>query len=360
MKARPVAGQVGSAVPRGADPGRLQRDLVPAPERVWYQGHWLSDVLAPLGWLYCALASLRRWAYRRGLLASFSATVPVFVVGNLTVGGTGKTPLVLWIADFLARKGYRPGIALRGYGAEGRGRPRHVTANADARVVGDEAVLLARRSGCPVVAGRDRVAAARRLADHCGCDVVVTDDGLQHYRLRRQLEILVSDGQRGLGNGRCLPAGPLREPRRRLDAADVVVINGAGEESDGCRMRLEPGAAVNLHDPTVQCPLDRFIGEPVTAIAGIGHPRRFFTMLEDHGLFVTAIPYPDHHRFRASDIARWPSGTVLMTEKDAVKCQPLASAAHWFVPVTAVPNAAFVIALEQALAAMKPAASEPG
>jgi tetraacyldisaccharide 4'-kinase len=278
--------------------------------------------------------------------------VPVIVVGNLTVGGTGKTPLVVWLARYLAGKGYRPGIALRGYrarrsAAEG---PQRVAPDADPLRVGDEAVLLARRAGCPVVAGADRVAAAALLVNDWGCDLVLTDDGLQHYRLQRQLEILVVDGARRFGNGRCLPAGPLREPRRRLAAVDLVVVNG-GVEDDG-RFSLVPGDAVNLRDPTRQRPLRAFIGEPVTAVAGIGHPQRFFGMLEDLGLSVTPIVYPDHHAFGANDLHHWPPGPVLMTEKDAVKCQPLARPEHWCVPVRVAPSAAFVAALERALSTL--------
>jgi tetraacyldisaccharide 4'-kinase len=324
------------------------RRLLPQPAQVWYQRHWLALALAPLGWLYCAIARLRRWAYRSGRLASFAVPVPVIVVGNLTVGGTGKTPLVLWLADHLRAKGKRVGIALRGYRGRADSGPQRVAPDADPAQVGDEAVLLAQRSGCPVVVGRDRVAAARMLVERCDCELLVCDDGLQHYRLQRQLEILVIDGQRRFGNGRCLPAGPLREPRARARAADLVIVNGdAG--GDGYRMRLEPGAAINLQDPTVRRPLRDFVGVPVTAVAGIGNPERFFMMLERSGLAVTALAYPDHHAFGEGDLRSWPPGPVLMTEKDAVKCRRLAAANHWYLPVRAVPDGGFVMALEHAL-----------
>ena len=362
---------------------RLASTLARLPEQVWYQGHWLGTLLTPLGGLYCAIARLRRWAYARGWLASHAVSVPVIVVGNLTVGGTGKTPLVLWLAEHLIARGERPGIVLRGYGARGgergsaqgsrqesgqgdaRGgktarRPRRVTDDADPNEFGDEAVLLAQRARCPVVVGRDRVAAARALVEEFGCNRVLSDDGLQHERLRRQLEILVVDGLRGFGNGRCLPAGPLREPIGRRHEVDLVISNGGpgadgiadaegGAGADGFQMQLEPGAAVNLRDPACQRALASWVGQPVTAVAGIGHPQRFFALLRGFGLEIEPRPYPDHHRFSAADLEHWPKGAVLMTEKDAVKCRAFAGPDQWFVPVTAAPGAAFVDALDAAL-----------
>ena len=325
-------------------PANLQQ----LPEQVWYQGHWLGILLAPLGWLYCAIARLRRWAYARGWLASYAVPVPVIVVGNLTVGGTGKTPLVLWLAEHLRARGHRPGIVLRGYRSQRAEHPRRVPTDADPSRYGDEAVLLAQRARCPVMVGRDRVAAAHALVEECGCDWVVSDDGLQHHRLQRRLEILVVDGQRGFGNGRCLPAGPLREPVSRRQEVDLVIDNGRSS-ADGFAMQLEPAAAVNLRDPACQRALSGFAGQPVTAVAGIGHPQRFFAMLRQCGLDIEPRPYPDHHRFTAADLQDWPPGPVLMTEKDAVKCRAFAGSAHWSVPVTAVPEAAFVDALDAAL-----------
>ncbi len=350
-------------------------------ERVWYQGHWLSPLLAPLGWLYCGIVQVRRRLYQVGWLASYSAPVPVIVVGNLTVGGTGKTPLALWLAGYLAGCGYRPGIALRGYGRErfdakaesdtradagaeeqpsrqtsGQAlaqQPRQVPIDGEASRFGDEAVLLAQRASCPVMICRDRVAAARELAERCGCDLVITDDGLQHYRLRRQLEILVVDGERGFGNRRCLPAGPLREPVGRRHWVDLVIENSGSEKYvaplDSYRMQLEPADAVSLVDPSRRRPLADFAGQPVTAVAGIGNPQRFFAMLRGFGLTVVPRPYPDHHRYCRSDLRSWSAGTVLMTEKDAVKCRAFARSTHWYVPVTAVPEPRFISALGVAL-----------
>ncbi|MEA1051041.1 tetraacyldisaccharide 4'-kinase [Lamprobacter modestohalophilus] len=333
---------------------RLKAWLNALPERVWYQGHWLGILLAPLGWLYCGVAQWRRSLYQRGWLTSYSAPVPVIVVGNLTVGGTGKTPLVLWLAGYLAERGYRPGIALRGYGRKrfeadaNREQPRQVPADGDASQFGDEALLLAQRAGCPVMVSRDRVAAAHDLAEQCGCDLVITDDGLQHDRLRRQLEILVVDGERGFGNRRCLPAGPLREPVGRRRQVDLVIENGGGS-LDAFQMRLEPADAVNLVDPSRRRPLAAFAGQPVTAVAGIGNPQRFFAMLRGLGLTVVSLTYPDHYRYTADDLRNWPDGPVLMTEKDAVKCRTFAGPAHWSVPVTAVLEPRFISALDKAL-----------
>jgi len=329
------------------------------PDRLWYQGHPLGLLLVPLGWLYCAVARLRALAYRRGWLASVAVSVPVIVVGNLTVGGTGKTPLVIWLCEYLRRRGHRPGIASRGYGGSAAAQPTRVTADADPARVGDEPLLLVRRSRCPVIVGRDRAAAAGRLADELGCDLVITDDGLQHYRLQRDLEILVVDADRRFGNGRCLPAGPLREPVARAGGVDLVILNGDGGDA-GPRMRLTPGPAVSLTTPAVRRALTDFRGSRVTAVAGIGHPERFFAMLRRLGLDIDARPYPDHHRFSAADLATWPAGPVLMTEKDAVKCRGLSGADAWYVPVDAQPDDGFVAALEDRLGLIRslgPAAS---
>ncbi len=324
-----------------------------SPETLWYRpGHPLAWLLAPLGWLYCGIAVLRALAYRRGWLASYAVGAPVLLVGNLTVGGTGKTPLVLWLTARLRQQGWSPGVATRGYGGARSAGPRPVPPRGDPASFGDEPVLLARRAGCPVVAGRDRVAVARALVDQ-GCDVIVSDDGLQHYRLQRDLEILLIDGSRGYGNGRCLPAGPLREPPGRERRADLILVNGDGARDNLPRMTLVPGDAVNLADPLQRRPLRGFLGEEVTAVAGIGNPRRFFAMLRAAGLALSARPYPDHYRFRRSDLAGWPSGPILMTEKDAVKCAPLAGPGYWFVPVDAHPDEAFVTALDRAVDALR-------
>jgi len=301
-------------------------------EAVWYADHPLSYALLPLSWFYCSGVRLRRLAYRREWLRSRRLPVPVIVVGNLTVGGTGKTPLVLGVTDLLHRWGHRPGILVRGYGGRGTRWPRLVTGDADPLEVGDEPVLLARCSGSPVVAGADRVAAGELLLSSSGCDMIVSDDGLQHYGLQRDLEILVVDASRRFGNGRCLPAGPLREPEVRDRPADLTLCNG-GPCPEGQVMHLVPRRLVNLSDQGTTRDLGELRGQRVTAVAGIGNPDRFFTFLRREGLHVDERPYPDHHPFRREDVASWPPGPVVLTEKDAVKCAGLARPNLWYLPV---------------------------
>ncbi len=341
------------------------------PAAVWYGAHpaarLVSALLAPLGWLYCGVATLRALAYRHHWLLSLDAGVPVIIVGNLSVGGTGKTPLVRWLVGHLITRGLRPGIAARGYGVGGAARAegvRVVSPDGDPAVFGDEPVLLAADRRVPVAVGRDRVAVARALVER-GCNVVVSDDGLQHYRLRRCCEILVMDGVRGHGNGRCLPAGPLREPVRRAARADLRIATGGGQRGVAA-LALLPSAAASLTAPVQTRPLADFTGQRITAVAGIGNPARFFHMLEQAGLDVDARAYPDHHAFTAADVQRWGAGPVLMTEKDAVKCRRLLPPPGsiwpplWAVPVTAVPAAGFVTALDRLLAARGVLPGGPG
>jgi tetraacyldisaccharide 4'-kinase len=315
----------------------------------WYRPNLLSRVLQPLSWLFCALASLRRQAYRQGWLRTHRLPVPVIVVGNVTVGGTGKTPLVAWLAEHLARRGRRPGIVSRGYGGRAREWPRPVTADSDPSLVGDEPLLLARRIGCPLWVGPDRVAAARALLAHAPCDIIVSDDGMQHYALARDLEIAVIDGDRREGNGRCLPAGPLREPRSRLQQVDLRVCNGPNPAEQEFAMRLEPQGLVNLRDPRCRQDLAAWGGREVIAVAGIGNPQRFFALLRSFGMTVEEKPFPDHHAYRRQDLPAGDPRPLIMTEKDAVKCRRFARPNDWFVPVRAQLDAAFTDRLEQLL-----------
>lgn len=321
-------------------------------EDIWYGHHWLVWLLVPLSYPYRLVIWVRRLAFRYGWLESLRLPVPVILVGNLTLGGTGKTPLVLWLSDYLHRQGWKPGIILRGYGGSARYWPRWVARDGDPRELGDEAVLLARNSAAPVVAGPDRVAAGRLLLERADCDIIVGDDGLQHYRLQRDLEILVIDGVRGLGNGFCLPAGPLREPVSRGREIALKVCTGGscpGAEPVGLRM----GDLVNLRQPARTLALTSLKGRRVTAVAGIGNPDRFFSLLRRAGLYLDERPYPDHHGFTAADASSWPPGPVIMTEKDAVKCLSFAGDEHWFLPVQAVPSAAFERQLSLALKGLK-------
>lgn len=303
-------------------------------ERVWYGSSRWSALLAPLGLLYGGAVSLRRALYKLGGLRSTRVQVPVIVVGNLAVGGTGKTPLVIWLVEVLRRAGKHPGVVSRGYGGLATHWPQQVTADSDPRQVGDEPVLIAARAACPVVVDPDRVRAAQTLLATHPCDVIVSDDGLQHYALQRDVEIAVVDGVRRHGNGRCLPAGPLREPLRRLREVDVVIVNG-GDAADACRFDLIGDTACALDGKRAARPLDEFAGLAVHGVAGIGRPARFFDHLRRRGLNVIEHAFPDHHGFRAEDVRFEDGLPVLMTEKDAVKCGDFADATHWYVPVSA-------------------------
>ena len=280
-------------------------------------------------------------AYRCRLLRSEQAGIPVIVVGNITAGGTGKTPLVLWLAKFLAARGKRPGIISRGYGAT-RTDPRAVPVNGSAADNGDEPCLLAQRAGCPVWVGVDRATTARALrAAHPEVDVIISDDGLQHYRLARDVEIAVIDGARGLGNGWPLPAGPLREPVSRLATVDAVVVNGGdatGAFPHSVTMQLEGDTFRNLRDPQQTVTAAHFQGQQVYAIAGIGNPSRFFAHLQRLGLNCVTRAFPDHHAYIAQDLQFAGDHAVVMTEKDAVKCAAFATTRHWALVVNAIPD----------------------
>lgn len=288
-------------------------------------------MLWPASLLFGALAWCRRWAYRLRILPSYRASVPVIVVGNIVAGGSGKTPLVLWIAEFLAKRGRKPGIVSRGYGATIR-VPRAATILSEPADVGDEPVLLARRSGCPVWVGADRVAALEALKlRHPEVDVVILDDGLQHYRLRRDVEIAVVDA-RLFGNGWLLPAGPLRELPSRLRSVGAVVAHGT-DGVKGYEMRLEGALVRRFTDASDRRPLVSFAGRKAHAVAGIGDPERFFGMLRKAGLQVLAHPFPDHHPFVPRDLAFGDGLPVVMTEKDAVKLRGEAQPGWWVLPV---------------------------
>ena len=298
----------------------------------WYGASQRGWWLLPLGWLFAGLSTLRRWAYRRGVFRSYRSPRPVVIVGNLSVGGTGKTPLVIWLAGELAKRRLRIGIASRGYGGRG-GQAKLVGDSDDAASVGDEAVLLHRRLRLPVAIAANRAEAVRLLEPMS--DVILADDGLQHYALQRDLEIAVVDGERGLGNGRLLPAGPLREPRARLDEVDAVVVNGAGFQWPGAlRMNLVPVAVVALVSGERRA-VAAFAGKRVHAIAAIGNPARFFSMLREQGLRLDELPLPDHAAIPRAALRHDDGQDILMTEKDAVKCPDGGLPHAWYVEVDA-------------------------
>ncbi len=319
----------------------------------WTRVTWLTVLLAPLSALFAAAVALRRWLYHAGFLRRERLPVPVIVVGNISVGGTGKTPLVLWLAAQLRAAGYRPGIISRGYGGNAH-TPQAVSGDSDPALSGDEPVLLARRSASAVWVGRNRPAAARALVQaNPACNVIISDDGLQHYRLARDCEIAVADAARGHGNGWMLPAGPLREPRSRLAHVDAVVTRGAPAAPAPAtpphfEMTLVAGTLCNLSDPSRCATPDYFKDLRVHAVAGIGNPQQFFDTLAQLGIAHTPHAFADHHPYSAADLDYRDCDAIVMTQKDAVKCERYATGHHWALQVDARVDAALMrIVLER-------------
>ena len=304
-------------------------------KQIWYKNTPISWVLVPFAWIYQGVCSLRRVYLTRCRQRTF--TVPVIVVGNITLGGVGKTPLVIELAKKFSEKGLKVGIVSRGYGARTRIFPHAVKPTSQSDEVGDEPLLIARRTACPVIIDPNRVAAIDYLLKNYPCDVVISDDGLQHYAMGRSLEIVVVDGARGFGNGRCLPAGPLREPINRIKQSDFVVINGAEKrqniDSGSVRqysMTLVPGPLVSLMDGK-QYPID-FFTVPIAAVAAIGNPQRFFLTLKNLGCKIHEYPFSDHYFFKPEDF-NFSEEVIVMTEKDAVKCKQFARKNWFYLPV---------------------------
>ena len=312
-------------------------------QHYWYRLSPLHLLLFPVSLIFRALAALRRFFYRSGILASVKLPIPVVVVGNISVGGTGKTPLTLWLAQQLIENGWHPGIVSRGYtkSTKQKKTPHEVSIDDASDEVGDEPLLMAQRSLCPVWIGGNRPAAALALLHaHPECDIILSDDGLQHYRLRRDAEIVVVDGARRFGNGLLLPAGPLRESLSRMQEVDAVVMNGGRTRGDEFAMRLDGSLFYNLLNPGTVLTAGEFAGQRLHAIAGIGHPQRFFSHLEHLGLSTKHHAFPDHHHYTATDIAFADADAILMTEKDAVKCAAFATEKCWVLRVDAQVNPA--------------------
>jgi tetraacyldisaccharide 4'-kinase len=316
-------------------------------QHLWARTGVLTLLLSPLAALFAAASWLRRLAYRRGWLTAISVGVPVIIVGNITAGGSGKTPLVIWLVNWLREQGYRPGVVSRGYGGTARGCVG-VQPDSDPAEVGDEPLLIRVKTGAPVVVGRDRVAAARTLlARHPGVDVIVSDDGLQHYRLQRDIELAVIDASSGLGNGWPLPAGPLREPRSRLGSVDAViqVVRGAAQPRTyppvaTWRADYTAGQAWRLRAPQDKRTLRDLPQHEWLAVTGIGRPQGFFDMLDAQGIRFTPRAFADHHGFQPQDLPG--DAAVLMTEKDAVKCLAFAGADWWAVELDVAPETGFI------------------
>ena len=306
--------------------------------KFWSRRGAIAWLLWPVSVIFMIGVCVRRLLYLLRLFKSTHPGIPVIVVGNLTVGGSGKTPLVIWIAEFLKSKGWSPGIVSRGYGAN-IVEPRAATVASTATEVGDEPIVISRRSGCPVWVGQDRVRVAAMLrAANEEVNVIISDDGLQHYALRRDVEIAVVDA-RGFGNGFLLPAGPLREPKSRLRAVDAVVSHDSSVR--GYSMKLHGEELHRMTDARERQPLKAFAGRRVHAVAGIGDPNRFFLQLGRAGIKVLPHPFPDHHAFTPKDLEFGDDLPVLLTEKDAVKLRSAARSNWWVLPVSAQLDPAF-------------------
>ncbi len=310
-------------------------------ESLWYRISPWHILLWPLSLLYGTVTMIRRASYTAGIFKIQKLPVPVIVVGNITAGGSGKTPLVIWLAEFLRNNGYQPGVISRGYGREGD-ETREVSAQSQATDVGDEPLLIFRRAICPVVVGRNRVEAAQTLLEkNPQVNVIISDDGLQHYKLTRAMEICVVDGARGFGNGMLIPAGPLRETTARLHLVDAIIVNGGEKnnviKSNSYKSSMHLAGAQFLHLKNTQPPAtaENFTGKNIHALAGIGNPARFFAHLKSLGLQFTEHTFSDHYGFSAKDIAFENAEVILMTEKDAVKCGSFATEQCWSLAVSA-------------------------
>ncbi len=303
----------------------------------WYRsgfpGYLLVWSLLPLSWLYCAIAVTRRKVYQLKLKKSYAASAPLVVIGNIVVGGSGKTPLLIALCEFIKSRGFQPGVVSRGYGGQVSGL-KQGQKNDSAELVGDEPLMIQQKTKVPVVVGADRVAAVNYLLENNQCDIVLSDDGLQHYRMQRDVEIAVVDSSRRFGNGFCLPAGPLRERVSRLNEVDIVVFNGPALPAGDCSYTLKIIDLFQLNTGE-RLPLSAFTERAVHAMAGIGHPPRFFTQLRDSGISLTEHAFSDHHAYQQADFSGWQNECIIMTEKDAVKCRHLRLPDAWVVSVIA-------------------------
>ncbi|MGE7957802.1 tetraacyldisaccharide 4'-kinase [Pseudomonas sp. NPDC089530] len=322
----------------------------------WYDGHRALKLLQPLEWLYRRVVVRKRERFLAGEGTVYQPPVPLVVVGNITVGGTGKTPLILWMIEHCQRHGLRVGVVSRGYGAKPPQLPWRVAAEQSAEVAGDEPLLIVQRTGVPLMIDPDRSRAVQALLAAEPLDLILSDDGMQHYRMGRALELVLIDAARGLGNRRCLPAGPLREPVERLQSVDAVLFNGASEDrEEGFAFRLAPTALVNLQSGERRG-LEHFApGQALHAVAGIGNPQRFFTTLETLHWRPVPHAFADHAEYSAQALSFTPSLPLVMTEKDAVKCRAFAACDWWYLAVDAVPSPAFVAWFDTQLTRLLPA-----
>lgn len=305
----------------------------------WYRPlTWWCWLLYPFSLLLLGISALRRLLYATAVLRSTKNALPVIVVGNISVGGNGKTPFVIWLCELLIKQGYKPGIISRGYGGKSSHYPLLLEDGVTGKEAGDEPVMIFKRLRIPVVVDPVRSAAAAYLSEHCAVDIIITDDGLQHYALQRDLEIVVVDGQRRFGNQHLMPMGPLREPLSRLKSIDFIINNG-GQQTGEITMLLAPGDCLRVDGGNETLPENT----PVNACAAIGYPQRFFNSLEKQKIAVNkAVPFADHHAFCAADFKQFADNMpLLMTEKDAVKCTSFAQPNWWYLPISAQLPASF-------------------
>ncbi|MCK3657300.1 tetraacyldisaccharide 4'-kinase [Pasteurellaceae bacterium Pebbles2] len=300
----------------------------------WYSNSKIAYLLLPFSWLFGLVSVVRRWLFQQNILKSYRAPVPVVVVGNLSVGGNGKTPVTIWLVEQLQQRGLKCGVISRGYGSKSEVYPRLVKVGDDPIQSGDEPLLIAQRTGVPVCISPNRQQAIELLLRQFPCDVIISDDGLQHYKLQRDIEIVVMDAERGLGNGFLLPAGALRESAERLNSVDFVISNGAENQYSDAVMHLVPHYAINLVTKEKR-ELTTF--KQVSAIAGIGNPQRFFSMLQGLNIeLISTRAFQDHQAYNAELFSQFDKEQPLfMTEKDAVKCGQFAQQNWWYVPVEA-------------------------
>jgi tetraacyldisaccharide 4'-kinase len=300
----------------------------------WYSSAWWLTLLRPIECIYRTLVVLRRYSYRIGIFSRYRASKPVVVVGNITVGGTGKTPVVIALVEALAEQGIRAGVVSRGYGARDAAFPHELGEQSRVSDCGEEALLIYHRTSCPCVVSPSRTAAVRALQAAHSVDVIISDDGLQHYALERDLEILMYDAQAAFGNGYCLPAGPLREPMSRMHSVDIILARGLDDPVIG--MQFQQDALINIVTGESQLLTAGKLAGSVYAVAGLGRPDLFYTGLRELGYSIEERRFDDHHEFRAEDFSQLTDKPIIMTEKDAVKCHGLVGDNAWYLQISAI------------------------
>ena len=315
-------------------------------EKVWYSKNIYSLLLSPLSLIYISIIYLRYTLYQLGLISITKINVPTIVIGNIVAGGTGKTPLVIWLAKHFKDKGFLPGIVSRGYGGIYLSNMELVKPTSNPLLVGDEPVIIARNTNCPVVVAKKRAKGAKELVEKYNCNIILCDDGMQHYSLARDIEIAVIDGQRRFGNNYCFPAGPLREPKSRIFKADLIVSKYNARTCEH-KMDYTYHQLVSLNELSKTIPISDLHGMTVHAIAGINNPDHFFSYLRSHKLELIIHKFPDHYSYTEDDVKFDDNFPVVMTEKDAVKCLNYSSDKHWYIPISAELSKSFVCDLDK-------------